>query len=352
MQVLRKLLFPLSFLYGFIILIRNKLYDFEILKSTSFQFPIISVGNLEVGGSGKTPTTEYLIRFLQQEFKICVLSRGYGRKTKGFRWVKENDTTEDCGDEPLQIKTNFPDIGVAVSEDRVTGINQIKEKFELAILDDAYQHRALKPGLSILLFNYHHIFNHRFLLPTGNYREAFKEKKRAEILLVSKCPSHLSKLDREKIAIKIAPLAHQKLFFASVDYAQKLLPLNNKREALSAHAINKETKVILLTGIANPAPLFNQIKEKTSHISHFAYADHHPFSLKNIRSLVMAFNELNSNHKMIITTQKDAMRLGDKAFNHLIENLPLYYWPIQMVIPNPEEESLFKNQITNYARRY
>ena len=350
MLIIRKLLFPVSLIYGLVILLRNKLYDCGFLKSISFDIPIISVGNLEVGGSGKTPATEYLINLLSQDFKLATLSRGYGRSTKGFRWVNTFDNASLCGDEPLQIKKNHPTVGVAVCEDRVKGIMKIKEDYDLVVLDDAYQHRALKPGLSILLFDYNKLSDSKMMLPTGNYRESFRGRNRADIIIVTKSPLNLAEPDRFSIIKSLKPFKHQTVLFSSIAYADELHAVYDEANTLSINKITPETSVLLLTGIAKPEPLLAKIGEKTTLINHHHYPDHHRFCQKNILKLVNDFKMMKMANKVIITTQKDAMRLKD-GFKTELNGLPLYYWRIKMSFIG-RDQLIFEEKISQYVSKY
>lgn len=351
MQIIRYLLFPFSLLYGFITWVRNKLYDFGILKSHTFDIPVLSVGNLEVGGSGKTPATEYLVKLLEPKFSLATLSRGYGRITSGFRWVDASDNASLCGDEPLQIILNYPNVGVAVCEDRVRGVNLIKDTHDLVILDDAYQHRAIKPGLSILLFDFNRLNHPRFILPTGNYREFFGGRKRADILVVTKCPTTLLATEKKLIIKKLKPYSHQKVIFSFIAYADDLKPLTKGIDKISASSISQKTAVLLLTGIAKPQPLLDKIREKTPNITHHNYPDHHNFTSKNILKLVNNFKAIKAEHKIIITTQKDAIRLKDAAFEQQLNNLPIYYWQIGMAFAD-DDRLTFEETVANYVNKY
>jgi tetraacyldisaccharide 4'-kinase len=350
MKILRKLLYPVSLLYGLIIWVRNKLYYYGFLKSISFDLPIVSVGNLEVGGSGKTPATEFLINFLRNDFTLSTLSRGYGRTSKGFRWVNINDNASLCGDEPLQLKINYPSVGVAVCEDRVKGIQQIENDYNLIILDDAYQHRALKPGLSILLFDYNKLNDSKIMLPTGNYRESFNGRKRADIIIITKSPKSLGELERSSIIKSLNPFKHQMVLFSSIAYAEELNPVFKEENPISVDNISKETTVLLLTGIAKPEPLLEKIGEKTSLIIHHNYPDHHRFSQKNILKLVNDFKNIQSINKIIITTQKDAMRIKD-GFEIELKELPIYYWRIKMSFTQ-QDQLIFEEKIVQYVNKY
>ena len=348
MSKFRLLLLPLSLLYGIIIWIRNKFYDLGIFKSTSFELPVISVGNLEVGGSGKTPMTEYLIRLLSS-YKLSTLSRGYGRKTKGFRWVQENDDPQLTGDEPLQVKNKFPFISVAVCENRVAGINKIKANHELIIMDDAYQHRAVKPGLNLLLFDYNTVFHTRLMLPAGNYREPFSGRKRANIVVITKTPEELTLAQQQEIEKKFKLFSHQKLFFSYICYSKNLINIFTG-DLLETKNLQHGTAVLLITGIAKAALLFNKVKSHTPQVVHMAYGDHHQFSQKNMLKLVSDFNHINQKEKIIITTQKDAVRLRAEEYRNLIGSLPIYEWPIEMAF-HENKKADFETEILEYVKR-
>jgi len=347
MKSLRPLLFPLSLIYGLGVMARNLAFDLGILRSTEFDLPIISVGNLSVGGSGKSPMTEYLVRLLKGNYKLATLSRGYGRRSKGFRLVEEKSLSTEVGDEPLQFKRKFPDITVAVCENRVEGIKTLEKDHELVILDDAYQHRALRPGLSILLFDYNSITSYKMLLPAGDLREPVWEKHRADILVVTKTPPGLDQPDRQEILNLIKPRNQQEVFYSYLEYGD-LKSFNEElgdRELLS---IKVAAKIILLTGIANPGPLLSELGGYTQLITHHNYPDHHNFTKKNISKLVQAFSALAADDKLIITTEKDAQRLGSEGLKELLKGLPVYYLPVRAEIHEPER-ARFNEIIEHYA---
>lgn len=350
MPILRFLLFPLSLIYGFVTYIRNKFYDWGIFKSQKFNLPIISVGNLEVGGSGKTPMVEHLINLLKSDFKLATLSRGYGRSTKGFRWVKPDDNATLTGDEPLQISQKFTDINVAVCENRALGIKEIQKNHQLILMDDAFQHRAVKPGLNILLFDYHQLQKPKLLLPTGNYREFFSGRKRAQILVVTKCPTNITEVQKEQLTKIVNPYPHQQLFFTNIIYNSHLKHVFNLSN-LEAGFLTKDTAILLLTGIAKPQPLISELNKHSANILHHAYADHHAFSQKNMLKLVADFEALKSNKKIIITTQKDAVRLKTDSFIKLLSHLPIYEWAININFVNNTAPN-FDKLIKDYAQLY
>jgi tetraacyldisaccharide 4'-kinase len=345
MKYLRWLLFPFSLIYGLVIIIRNWCYDAGIFKSREFDIPVISVGNLEVGGAGKSPMTEYLIGLFKDRYKLSTLSRGYGRETKGFLIADESSTAAQIGDEPAQFKQKFPDVTVAVCEKRVEGISRLIPDHELIILDDAYQHRAVKPGFSILLFDFSKITGSQLLLPTGYLREPFSGRWRADIIVITKCPEKLTRDHQQIIAEKVAPLPYQTLFFNTISY-KSLQSINNYGQT---EVIDSDTIAFVITGIANPKPLLDHVEKLTTQIVHHNYPDHHRFSLKNITKLAAEFAACNSQKKIIITTEKDAQRLGERAIKQIINELPVYVIPIGIEFFN-NDGPLFDQIVRNYVR--
>nr|WP_294776378.1 tetraacyldisaccharide 4'-kinase [uncultured Flavobacterium sp.] len=314
MILLRKLLFPLAVLYGIVTSVRNYLYDKGILKSYSFDIPVIAVGNLSVGGTGKTPQIEYLIRLLSPQYKVATLSRGYKRKSKGFILADANANAEILGDEPFQYFQKFPQIQVAVDADRRNGITQLlaqKEKPEVILLDDAFQHRKVKAGFYILLTSYDELFCNDFMLPTGNLRESRSGAKRAHLIIVTKCPSDLSELGQQNIKKKIGlPVP---IFFSFVDYDEAVYNANDR---LSIVAVKQQEK-LLLAGIAKPQPFFDYLQSGNDAV--LTFADHHHFSESDILAI-----KNKANGKIIVTTEKDFVRLQAEDFGN-----QLYYLPIK-----------------------
>lgn len=347
MKKLRWLLLPFSLLYALVVVIRNWCYDVGWFKSTKFDLPVISVGNLAVGGAGKSPMTEYLVRLLKSDYQLSTLSRGYGRVTKGFLLANDKSTAADIGDEPAQFKHKFPDVTVAVCEDRVNGINQLKNIYDVIVLDDAYQHRAVKPGLSILLFDYKKLNEPNFLLPAGDLREPFSGKMRADIMVVSKCPENLSAEEQQQMAEKIGIYPYQQLFFTSINYLG-LKTLDGKD---AAYKLVADTKVFLITGIAGAAPLKQYLQGIVPNIIHHNYADHHRFSLKNITKLADEFSAESSINKVVITTEKDAERLKQPELLPLLSKLTVLVLPISINFLNNGQQQ-FDKQITDYVRKY
>jgi len=321
MKFIRWLLFPFSILYAAIVLLRNWAYDNQLYKSTSFHFPVVVIGNLAVGGTGKSPMTEYVLRLIKPYLKVTVLSRGYGRKTKGFRYVGVKDHATLVGDEPLQIKRKFPDTDVVVCENRVKGIQQIQDQTDAVLLDDAYQHRRLQPSFSILLFDYASLTGPIIPLPTGNFREQLNGSKRADIIVVTKCPMDIPSTLKFSIESRIRKHTQAAIFYTKVSY-QRLQTING---LLYEESILSDTAAILLTGIAKPEPLFAYLKPQLKDLNHLSYPDHHNFSQEDLNKISRSFQHLVAKHKIIITTEKDIQRLPT-AF---IEQYPVYYIPIE-----------------------
>lgn len=349
MDYLRLVLLPFSFVYGLVVITRNFFYDHGIFTSRKFDLPVIVIGNLEVGGVGKTPMTEYLVNLLKNQYKTATLSRGYGRETKGFFYADKNSTAKSVGDEPLQFKEKFPDVTVAICEKRTEGVEKLKDGHDVILLDDAYQHRALKPGLSILLFDFDKLNRPHFLLPAGNYREPFSGKKRADVIVISKCPKGLSAEGQEKIRWKMLLLPPQKLFFTEIVY-QQLKPFFPSGDAVFT---DKKTVVFLLTGIANPKPLLQHLRKQHELVFHHKYADHHPFTSKNISKLVADFSACAAANKVIVTTEKDAQRLKEPVLRQALSGLPVLLAPIGIGFLGgtaPEFAQLIKNYVRKYQK--
>lgn len=346
MRFLRILLFPFSLLYGLAVLIRNAAYDTGFFTSQKFDLPVISIGNLTVGGSGKSPMAEYLIRLLKDDQKTAVLSRGYGRKTKGFLLVQQTSSADETGDEPLQFKNKFPDITVAVCEKRRTGIERLQHDHKVIILDDAFQHRAVKPGLSILLYDYNQLRHRQWLLPSGNLREPLWEKRRADMIVVTKAPEALSDNEKERILNQIKPQERQPVFFSYLEYGELVSASGAAVRPLAS--LTASTGVVVLSGIANPGPLLNELGKYSRAIIHQEYPDHHPYSRKNIVKLAEAFQQLDNQDKLIITTEKDMQRLRSAEGAELLQDLPVYYLPVRAAL---QHAARFNLLIEKYVKR-
>jgi tetraacyldisaccharide 4'-kinase len=334
MILLRKILFPFAILYGFITGIRNFLFDQGILKSHSFDVPIIVVGNLSVGGTGKTPQIEYLIRMLSDNYQVATLSRGYKRKSEGFILADTSANAEVLGDEPFQFYTKFKNIQVAVDADRKNGIEQLLSqtpKPEVILLDDAYQHRKVKAGFYILLTSYGELYCDDAMLPTGNLRESRGGAKRANIIIVTKCPTGLSVAEQEDIKTRLKIAGNQKLYFTSIEYDEFIYSENGVRTVKDSVKTDK----LLLAGIAKPASFFAYLQSQNEVCMEFP--DHHHFSEKDILDI-----KNKSLNKIIITTEKDYVRLQGR-----IPADQLFYLPIKSQFLRGDEE--FRKTIINYV---
>jgi len=345
LKYLRLILFPLSLLYGLIIIVRNWCYDLGIFKSVQFDLPVICVGNLAVGGSGKTPVTEYLVHLFAGK-KIAILSRGYGRNTKGFLLADESATASTIGDEPMQYYRKFAQVTVAVCEDRVTGIRLLEKDHDLIILDDAYQHRRVKAGLNILLFEYSSMFRMQWMLPTGNLREPFSGYRRADLILISKSPEAISKANKLHILNKFSEAYKPRVHFAVINYAgyKPVFAASGYR----AEALSRHITVFLLSGIANPLPLVERLEGQFDRVLQHRFPDHHRFSVGEISGLVDAFKSEAARDKCIITTEKDAQRLIDANIKELLVDLPVFYLPIAVEL-QAADQARFNNKILEYV---
>jgi tetraacyldisaccharide 4'-kinase len=333
MKFLRIILFPFAVLYGIITSIRNFFFDIGILKSYSFNVPVIAVGNLSVGGTGKTPQIEYLIRLLSPNYKIATLSRGYKRKSEGFILADEISNAEILGDEPFQIHQKFPNIKVAVDANRKNGIETLlglKDKPDVILLDDAFQHRKVKAGFYILLSAYNDLFCNDFLLPTGNLRESRNAAKRADIIIITKCPKDLSQTEQQNISRKIG--IDKPIFFSFIDYDDKIY---NETDSKNVDEI-KNSEKLLLAGIAKPESFFNYL-ENDNDIT-LQFPDHHHFSEIDIKSI--KYSAMNN---IIVTTEKDYVRLKDSDLKSL------FYLPIKSSFI--DKKNNFDKTILNFINR-
>jgi len=345
LKYLRLILFPLSLVYGLIIIVRNWCFDLGILKSVQFDLPVICVGNLAVGGSGKTPVTEYLVNLLADK-KIAILSRGYGRNTRGFLLADENATASTIGDEPLQYYSKFPHVTVAVCEDREKGIRLLEKDHDLIILDDAYQHRRVKAGFYILLFEYASMFRLQWMLPTGNLREPFSGYRRADAILITKSPVEINPARKSEILSKFADAYKPRVHFAVINY-ESYKPVFASSHFQST-TLSQDTKVFMLTGIANPLPLVQHLEGQFQRVSQHCFPDHHRFRVAEISALVEAFKNDPAGDKCIITTEKDAQRLIDANIKELLVDLPVFYLPIAVQMQAADQDR-FNNKIIEYV---
>jgi len=331
---------------------RNRLYDWKIVSSTSFNIPIISVGNLSVGGTGKTPHIEYLIRLLKNEFYIATLSRGYGRKTRGFIMADTQSKSTDIGDEPQQFKNKFNKLRVAVDEKRVRGVKKLIELYpslQAVLLDDAFQHRSITPGLAILLTDFNKIYINDYMVPTGALREFKSGAQRADIIIVTKCPEILLPIERRRIIDELKPQTYQHVYFSFIKYGD-FIPMNEKHNPLSKeYYFERNFSVLLVTGIASTSGLLYYLKDKIKNLTHLKFSDHHNFGNNDIEKIKMTYETIRSENKIILTTEKDAMRLSDNKFASILDNIPIFYIPIEIIFHNKDKE-LFNEQILHYVR--
>jgi tetraacyldisaccharide 4'-kinase len=343
----RILLFPLALLYGMVVWMRNRLFDKGILRSTSFNIPLICVGNLAVGGTGKSPMVEYLVSLLKERFNVATLSRGYKRRTKGYILANDYSTALDIGDEPMQFHLKFPDIPVAVGEERIVAIPQLlydRPQTDVIVLDDAFQHRSIEAGLNILLTDYSNLYTRDFYLPTGDLRDERASSKRADIIIVTKCRPELSEAYRKKIIKEIEPLPRQHIFFSSIIYGQPYHITTGHRRSLS-----KNTEVLLVCGIANPEPLTRQLLIESKTYDALFYDDHHIFTIDDLNDMMKRFEKISTHDKIILTTEKDAVRLV--KFENELADFPFYVLPIGMSFLFGDTNR-FNDLIINFIRNF
>lgn len=350
---INKLLLPLSWIYGSGVWLRNKLFDWKILKSREFKLPVICIGNISVGGTGKTPHTEYLVSLLKDRYNVAVLSRGYKRKTKGFLLANENSNAREIGDEPKQIKDKFKNITVAVDEDRCHGIDKLLETGEkrpdIILLDDAFQHRYVKPGLSILLTSYDKIITEDCLLPAGRLREQVSGIERADIIIVTKCPDDMSPIDFRIKHNELNPYPYQKLFFTTFKYGNLVNIVNSDcRKKLCE--ITRKDSIVLLTGIANPKPMIDRLSCHSDNIVLMDFPDHHNFSSDDLKRIIKTFEKCESEKKYIITTEKDAARLKlhIKAFENIADSIFILPIEVEFLL---NQGNMFNKIIEDYVRK-
>lgn len=334
-RIIRYLLLPFAVLYGILVRTRHFLYDSGWLVSKTFETPTICVGNLSVGGTGKTPMIEYLIRFLKNDFTIGVLSRGYKRKTKGFVLANEKTTVADVGDEPLQFWTKYPEIILAVDANRsqgITALEALPNAPEVILLDDAFQHRKVKATCNVLLTAYPDLFTYDWLLPTGNLRDVTSRAALADVIVVTKCPNVLPEEQQQTLTRKLRKRDGQPVFFAKINYAKSVL---SQTEVVTLESFLQKS-FVLVTGIAKAQPLVDFLKSQKGNFKHIAFPDHHNFTTEELRKL--------SQHSRILTTEKDYMRLK--------EHLPdLFYLPIEMGFLNMKQQNEFERIIRSKIRK-
>lgn len=346
------LLLPFTVLYGITVFLRNKFYDWGLFRSVSYHIPVICVGNISAGGTGKTPAIEYLIRILQkQNYNIATLSRGYGRKTKGYILADSSSTATIIGDEPLQFQRKFQHIRVSVCENRVTGINLLLEQKpspDVILLDDAIQHRRVKPGLTILLTEYDKLYSSDWLLPSGRLREFRTGACRANIIIVTKSPEHLMEKEKQDIVRKLKPKKDQTVLFSFIRYQEPVAFFDAGKRKLTS--LSADTEILLFSGIANPKPLELYLKTKHHKVDSLSYGDHHVYTENDLKKISQKFRNIASENKAIFTTEKDFMRLVHHEFITEWSDVPVYYLPLEMAFNNIEN-LVFEQIILSYAEK-
>lgn len=349
MEFLKLFLLPFALIYELITRLRNGLFDLGVLPSASFKIPVISIGNLSAGGTGKTPHVEYIIRLLQSDYKLATLSRGYGRKTSGFRIAGKDDHSGTIGDEPAQFHSKFPEIDVATDENRKRGIQNLlteKPDTDVIILDDAYQHRYVKPGISILLTDYHKLYSNDYLLPLGTLRESRKGSVRANIIVVTKTPVVLSPFERQSITKGMKPSPFQKVLFSYVKYGE-IRSLWNPLEVIDPST--RYSSILLVAGIANPYPLEYELRSRCNDLIILRYRDHHKYSSEDLKLIKENYSDIYSRNKLLITTEKDAMRMLDPEVREQASLLPFYYIPMEVEF-HQKDKQVFDETIKKYVR--
>lgn len=347
------LLSPFALLYALIVVLRNTLFDFGVLSSTSFNFPVIAVGNLRVGGTGKTPMVNYLVSMLNVEYKVAMLSRGYGRKTKGFLKAEKNSTVYQIGDEPCLMHSKHPDTIVAVDENRVRGIELLRKSRgdapELIVLDDAMQHRRVQPGLLIMLTAYNALFLDDYLLPVGRLREPRSCAERADAIIVTKCPFSLTSDEKNRIISRIRVYSKCPVYFSFESY-KSIQPLRNNSKSIDLNVLS-DYDIVLFSGLADPSHLMKWAEKKARSVVHFAYSDHHWYSESDLEKIKEAFNGIDSESKLILTSQKDAIRISKLLQIEKFADLPFYALEHEMTLFE-EDHVLFEKKINDFITSY
>ena len=344
-------LLPFSWIYGIGVKLRNALFDMGILKSKSYEVPVICIGNITVGGTGKTPHTEYLIKLLSEKYKVAVLSRGYKRKSEGYVLADANTPMEMIGDEPYQMKQKFEQVYVAVDKNRRRGIerlcaDKITADTDVILLDDAYQHRYVKPGVNILLVDYHRMIGEDKLLPAGRLREPSKGKDRAHIVIVTKCPADIKPMGFRVLQKALHLYPYQKLFFSTFKYGKMSQLFGSEERNLATLRLDEH--ILLLTGIASPEQMRMDLERYTKNITSLAFDDHHFFDEKDVALINEAFAQIKAKEKIIITTEKDATRLKNTEGLSEAVKEALFVLPIEVEIMQNQKDS-FNEKILSYV---
>ena len=344
---MRFLLLPISFFYHIALVIRHKLYDWHLLRSKRFEQPVICVGNLALGGTGKTPHVEYLIGLLMRQYRVCVVSRGYGRKTKGFQLANISCCAETIGDEPMQYIGKYSDLLVAVDESRNRAIELMRTMDrppEVYLLDDAFQHRSTRAGLNILLTSHDKLYCDDHLIPAGTLRDIKGSASRADIIIVSKAPEGIDTLEKAEIIGRLRPLLHQKVYFSTVEYE----PFHSVNQTANEMAPEEADAVLLFCGIARPKPLVEELQRRYHQVELLAFNDHHPYSEADVESILRAYQKMAGERKIVVTTEKDFARLTNSPYFCQFDSVPLFVVPIRIKI---DEEEKFNEEILSYVRK-
>ena len=352
-ELIRKNLWlaPFAWIYGCVTAIRNRLFDWGILESRKYDIPIISVGNITVGGTGKTPHIEYLIRLLAPQYKVAVLSRGYKRKSKGYVLATEDTPMEMIGDEPWQMAQKFPHVYIAVDADRRNGIERLMNDPEtrdvqVILLDDAFQHRYVSPGRNILLTDYHRLITHDMLLPAGRLRESAQGKERANMVIVTKCPKNIPPMQYRIIAEALKLRPYQRLFFTGIRYGRMVNMLTHEMRGITEMRNNN---VLLISGIGCPKQMHMDIEERFASVKSINFRDHHYYTQTDIQSIAGELDNIPE-PKIIITTEKDTTRL--MTMTNLPEDIMRHIWVLPIGIHFMQgKENTFNDKITGYVQK-
>jgi tetraacyldisaccharide 4'-kinase len=341
---------PIAIVYGLVVKIRNLLFDLRLLPSVRVSKATICVGNLTVGGTGKTPHIEYLIRLLSPKMKLATLSRGYKRKAKGFRYVDANSTEEEVGDEPMQIKLKFPNIIVAVDGNRVRGANKLihdHPDLKMILLDDAFQHRYLQSGYSILLTDYNNLVTSDYFLPVGRLRDSLSELRRADCVIVTKCPQNFKPIDQRIVIKELSLYPFQTIFFTSLSYGDPLPVFPNIGDEVR---FNSNTTILAMGGIANPVLFYEHLNNSYNVVDRITFSDHYRYTDKKIKAIFEKFSKIDVENKAILTTEKDAARI--RSVEGIVQETmrAFYYIPIEVVFRNNSQEE-FNKQIESYVTK-
>ena len=349
---LKTLLMPFGIAYGAVTMLRNRLYDWHLLPVRKFEIHTIGVGNLAVGGAGKTPLIEYLIRLLLREgYPAATLSRGYKRKTYGFVLANDASMADDIGDEPMLFKTKFPGVTVAVDSSRVNGVRNLiricGRKPPVILMDDVYQHRSIKAGLNILVTEYSNLYYNDAMLPAGRLREPASGVVRADIIIVTKTPDSASPVEMRAILKDIRPRAHQRVFFSYLRYGE-LYSISDPSSKLDTLQDLFRYRVIAFTGIANPQPMVNYLREYATDLRHLPFPDHYNYTPKDLSDIERFYQRIEGGHKVLVTTEKDLMRLKMPELWAVAKNMNIYILPVEVTFKDKEEE--FAATVMQYVR--